>query len=65
MDGLGWVGRVLKGPRDVGWLGWKGPGRFQSHGMVGLDWGGLGWKGPERSQRHGEVRLDWVGLVGS
>ena len=57
---MGWVGRVLKGPRDVARMGWKGPGRSQRHGMVGLDWGGLGWKGPERFQRHG--RFGWIGL---
>ena len=34
---MGCVGRVLEDHRAMRWLGWKGPGRSQSHGMVGLE----------------------------
>ena len=34
---MGWVGRVLEDHRAMGWLGWKGPKRSQSHEMVGLE----------------------------
>ena len=33
----GWVGRVLKDHKVMGWLGWKGPYRLQGHGTGGLE----------------------------
>ncbi|XP_052540355.1 uncharacterized protein LOC128081284 isoform X33 [Tympanuchus pallidicinctus] len=63
----GWDGRVLTDHRAMGWLGWKGPYRSQSHGMVGME-GSLqitepwdGWDG--RSLQITEPWDGWDGRV--
>ena len=59
----GWVGRVLKDSRAMGWLGWDGMGGSlqiirELNGWVGrvlkdnTAMGWLGWKGPYRSQSY-------------
>ena len=92
--GNGWVGRVLKGHRDMEWVGLEGSFQITEpwNGWVGLDgslmfteplngwvglegsfritepwngWVALGWKGPYRPQSPGMVGLGWVGLEGS
>ena len=33
----GWDGGVLRGGGTVGWVGWRGPQRWQNHGMGGTE----------------------------
>ena len=65
----GWVGRILTDHRAMGLLGWTGPYRSQSHGMVGLE-GSLqitepwnGWVRLNRSLQIIEPWDDWAGRV--
>ena len=64
---MGWVGRVLEDHRAMGWLGWKGPKRSQSHEMVGLEqsWKIIepwdGWDGRVLTDHRAMGWLGWKG----
>ena len=63
---MGWVGKVLKDHGAMGWLGWEGPQRSKSHGMVGLEGSSKiiePWDGWVGRVLKGRRAMGWVGRV--